>query len=78
MLYSNAVSWHFIVNFFRFQIISKMLGTAPGIVEATTKRLSQQSFYDVLNKRMISYTERTKFFFHLKNFNITIDRSNLT
>lgn len=49
------------VAFFRFQIISEMLDAAPGFVEATAKRLSQQSFHDVLNKRMISYTERTIF-----------------
>ncbi|MBP8745999.1 MAG: DDE-type integrase/transposase/recombinase [Syntrophorhabdus sp.] len=49
------------VAFFRFQIISEMLDAAPGFVEATAKKLSQQSFHDVLNKRMISYTERTIF-----------------
>lgn len=49
------------VAFFRFQIISDMLDAAPGFVEATAKRLSQQRFHDVLNKRMIGYTERTIF-----------------
>lgn len=49
------------VAFFRFQIISEMLDAAPGFVEATAKRLSQQQFHDVLNKRMITYSERTIF-----------------
>jgi putative transposase len=49
------------VAFFRFQIISDMLDAAPGFVEATAKRLAQQKFHDVVNKRMISYTDRTIF-----------------
>ncbi len=49
------------VAFFRFQIISEMLDAAPGFVEATAKKLSQQQFHDIVNKQMISYCERTIF-----------------
>lgn len=49
------------VAFFRFQIISEMLDAAPGFVKTTAKKLSQQQFHDVLNRRMISYSERTIF-----------------
>ena len=49
------------VAFFRFQIISEMLDAGPGFVEATAKRLAKQQFNDVVNKRMISYSERTIF-----------------
>lgn len=49
------------VAFFRFQIISEMLDAGPGFVEATAKRLAQQQFHDVLNRRMITYSERTIF-----------------
>lgn len=47
------------VAFFRFQIISDMLDAQPGFVEATAKKLSKQQFNDVVNKRMISFSERT-------------------
>lgn len=47
------------VAFFRFQIISEMLDAQPGFVEATAKKLSKQQFNDVVNKRMIGFSERT-------------------
>ena len=47
------------VAFFRFQIISEMLDAQPGFVEATAKKLSRQQFNDVVNKQMVSFSERT-------------------
>ena len=49
------------VAFFRFQIISEMLDAKPGFIEATAKRLARQQFNDVLNKRMVTFSERTIF-----------------
>jgi len=49
------------VAFFRFQIISDMLDAGPGFIEATAKKLASQQFNDVLNKRMITLSERTIF-----------------
>jgi putative transposase len=49
------------VAFFRFQMISEMLDAAPGFVGATAKKLSKQKFHDVVNKCMVSYSERNIF-----------------
>lgn len=49
------------VAFFRFQIISEVLDADPGFIKSTIKKVSQQQFHDVLNKRLISYSERTIF-----------------
>jgi transposase InsO family protein len=52
------------VAFFRFQIISEMLDAKPGFIEATAKKLSGQQFNDVLNKRMVTFSERTIFTYY--------------
>jgi transposase InsO family protein len=49
------------VAFFRFQVISEMLDARPGFVEATAKKLAGQQFNDVVNKRMVTFSERTIF-----------------
>jgi len=49
------------VAFFRFQVISEMLDAQPGFVEATAKKLAGQQFNDVINKRMVTFSERTIF-----------------
>jgi len=49
------------VAFFRFQVISEMLDAPKGFIEATAKRLSKQQFNDVVNKRMVTFSERTIF-----------------
>lgn len=47
------------VAFFRFQVISDLLDAKPGFVEATAKELAKREFNDVVNKRMVSFSERT-------------------
>ena len=47
--------------FFRFQIISEMLDAPKGFIEATAKKLAKQQFNDVVNKRMVTFSERTIF-----------------
>lgn len=49
------------IAFFRYEVISEMLDAAPGTVEATAKRLATQKFNDVLNRRWVSFSERTIF-----------------
>lgn len=49
------------IAFFRFQVISEMLDAEPGFVRATANRLSRQQFNDVVNKRMVTFSERTIF-----------------
>lgn len=49
------------VAFFRFQVISEMLDAPKGFIEATAKRISKQQFNDVVNKRMVTFSERTIF-----------------
>lgn len=49
------------VAFFRFQVISDMLDAKPGFIEATAKKLAKQQFNDVVNKRMVTFSERTIF-----------------
>ena len=38
-----------------------MLDAKPGFVEATAKKLAGQQFNDVINKRMVTFSERTIF-----------------
>ena len=52
------------IAFFRFQIISEMLDAQPGFIKATARKLSKQQFNDVLNKRMVSFSERTLFTYY--------------
>ena len=52
------------IAFFRFQVISEMLDAKPGFIDATAKKLSRQQFNDVVNKRMISFSERTIFTYY--------------
>lgn len=49
------------VAFFRFQVISEILDAKPGFIEATAKKLANQQFNDVVNKRMVTFSERTIF-----------------
>ena len=49
------------VAFFRFQVISEMLDAQPGFIDSTAKRLAKQQFNDVINKRIITFSERTIF-----------------
>lgn len=49
------------VAFFRFQVISEMLDAQSGFIDATAKRLSKKQFNDVVNKRMVTFSERTIF-----------------
>ena len=49
------------VAFFRFQVISEMLDAEPGFIRATANRLAKQQFNDVVNKRMVTFSERTIF-----------------
>jgi len=49
------------IAFFRFQVISELLDAQPGFIEATAKRLAKQQFNDVINKRIITLSERTIF-----------------
>jgi putative transposase len=49
------------VAFFRFQVISEMLDAPKGFIEATAKKLAKDQFNDVINKRLVSFSERTIF-----------------
>jgi len=49
------------VAFFRYQVISEMLDAKPGFIEATAKKLAKQQFHDALNKRIVTFCERTIF-----------------
>ncbi|MDQ2087946.1 DDE-type integrase/transposase/recombinase [Herbivorax sp. ANBcel31] len=49
------------VAFFRFQVISEMLDAKPGFVEKTAKELAKKHFNDVVNKRLVTFSERTIF-----------------
>lgn len=49
------------VAFFRFQVISELLDAQPGSIEATAKKLAKQQFHDVINKRFVTFSERTIF-----------------
>lgn len=49
------------VAFFRFQVISKMLDAPKGFIEATAKKLAKQQFNDVVNKQIVTFSERTIF-----------------
>lgn len=49
------------VAFFRFQVISEMLDAKPGYIESTAKKLAKDQFNDIINKRMVSFSERTIF-----------------
>lgn len=49
------------VAFFRFQVISEMLDAKPGFIEATAKKLAVQQFNDIVNKRLVTFSERTIF-----------------
>jgi putative transposase len=49
------------VAFFRFQVISEMLDAPKGFIEATAKKLAKQQYNDVVNKRMVTFSERTIF-----------------
>lgn len=52
------------VAFFRFQIISEMLDAPKGYIEATAKNLASRQFNDVVNKRMVKFSERTIFTYY--------------
>lgn len=52
------------IAFFRFQVISEMLDAQPGFVDRTAKKLANQQFNDVVNKRMVRFTERTIYRFY--------------
>lgn len=52
------------VAFFRFQIISDMLDAEPGFIEVTARSLAKRQFNDVVNKRMVSFSERTIFTYY--------------
>ena len=52
------------IAFFRFQVISEMLDAHPGFVDRTAKELAGRQFNDVVNKRMVSFTERTIYRFY--------------
>ena len=47
------------VAFFRFQVISDLLDAKPGFIEATAKELAKKAFNDVVNRRMVTFSERT-------------------
>src|SRR5690554_2677129 len=49
------------VAFFRFQVISEMLDAPKGFIEATAKKLAKQQFNDVVNKQIVTFSERTIF-----------------
>lgn len=49
------------VAFFRFQVISELLDAKPGFIESTARDLANRQFNDVVNKRMVSFSERTIF-----------------
>ena len=52
------------IAFFRFQVISEMLDAQPGFVDRTAKELANRQFNDVVNKRMVRFTERTIYSFY--------------
>jgi putative transposase len=52
------------VAFFRFQIISEMLDAPKGYIRATAKNLANRQFNDVVNKRMVKFSERTIFTYY--------------
>ncbi|MDP8219624.1 MAG: DDE-type integrase/transposase/recombinase [Candidatus Theseobacter exili] len=47
------------VAFFRFQIISEMLDAQKGFVESTAKKIAKDQFNDVVNKQIVTFSERT-------------------
>lgn len=49
------------IAFFRFQVISEILDAEPGFILSTAKKLAKQQFHDVVNKRMVTFSERTIF-----------------
>ncbi len=49
------------VAFFRYQVISEMLDAPKGFIEATAKKLAKRQFNDVVNKRIVTFSERTIF-----------------
>lgn len=52
------------VAFFRYQIISEMLDAPKGRIEATAKELAKRQFNDIVNKRMVKFSERTIFTYY--------------
>lgn len=52
------------IAFFRFQIISELLDAEPGYIYSTAKKLAKQQFNDVVNKRIITFSERTIFTYY--------------
>ena len=49
------------VAFFRFQVISEILDAPKGYIRSTAIKLSKQQFNDVVNKRIVTFSERTIF-----------------
>lgn len=52
------------VAFFRFQVISEMLDAQKGCVESTAKALAKRQFNDIVNKRIVEFSERTIFTYY--------------
>ena len=53
------------IALFRLQIISPMLDAPKGEITATAKKLAQQKYHDVLNKKMVSFHKRTIFEYYM-------------
>jgi len=52
------------VAFFRFQVISEMLDAPSGFIRKTANMLAKKEFHDVVNKRMVTFSERTIFYYY--------------
>lgn len=60
------------VAFFRYQIISEMLDAPKGRIEATAKELAKRQFNDIVNKRMVKFSERTIFTYYSNYKNMAL------
>lgn len=52
------------IAFFRYQVIAEILDAKPGTVTETIKELSKKKFNDVVNKKMVSFSERTLYYYY--------------
>jgi transposase InsO family protein len=53
------------IAFFRFQVISPMLDAPRGKIDATAKKLAKTKFHDMVNKKQVTFHERTIYQYYM-------------
>ena len=64
-LFENSIKKEDAVAFFRFSVISPMLNSPKGQIDATAKKLAQTEFNDLVNQRMVTFHYRTIYTYYM-------------